>query len=135
MAMNLGGGNRRKAEINVTPMIDILLVLIIVFMIVLPSNSLGLNTRIPQKPDDQSSSSQSNDNAVVITVEGNKKVRLNQEPLALEDLGRRLQSLFAGSSGQVIFVRADKGLNFEEVAQVIDIARGAGLMRIALTTE
>jgi biopolymer transport protein ExbD len=136
MAMSLGGnGNSRpKAEMNVTPMIDVLLVLIIIFIIVLPSNSLGLDTRIPQKPDDKPSSSEPPP-ALVITVEGNKRVRLNQESLALEDLGARLKSLFAGTATQVIFVRADKGLNFEEIATVIDIAKGAGLNRIALMTQ
>jgi biopolymer transport protein TolR len=132
MAMSLGRG--RKAEINVTPMIDVLLVLIIIFMVIQPSNSLGLNARIPQPPD-KSASSDTPTTDVVITVEGNKRVRLNQEPLAVEDLGIRLRALFGGANSRVIFIRADKSLNFEEVAKVIDIVKGAGLNRTALMTE
>ncbi|HEY3743290.1 MAG TPA: biopolymer transporter ExbD [Bryobacteraceae bacterium] len=134
MAMSLGGG-KQSPQINVTPMIDVLLVLLIIFILILPSNSHGLATRIPQK-DDNSKSSQPDAPAVVITVEENKRVLLNQEPLALSDLGRRLTSLFGrGENGPVIFVRAKKDLSFEDVAAVIDVAKGAGLIRIALMTD
>jgi biopolymer transport protein TolR len=136
MSMSLGGGSKspRRAEINVTPMIDVLLVLIIIFMVIQPSSSLGLNARIPQPPDEKASST-APPTDVVITVEGNKRVRLNQEPLAIADLGIRLRTLFAGADSRVIFIRADKGLNFEEVAAVIDIVKGAGLNRTALMTQ
>ena len=137
MAMSLGGGHgRQRAEMNVTPMIDILLVLIIIFIVVVPSDSHGLDTKIPQQPTDEAATPPPPRNDLVITVQADRMVRLNQEaPLKLADLGSKLQNLFAGAADQVVFVRAEKDLEFQQVAEVIDAAKGAGLTRIALMTQ
>jgi len=133
MAMSMGG-TQRKAEMNVTPLIDVLLVLIIIFMVILPSSSLGLQARLPEQSDQESAPAAPR-NDVVITVQGSGMVKLNQESLAVGDLGERLKKLFAGMASQVIFVRAEKDLEFQQIAEVIDIARGAGLNQIALMTK
>ena len=130
MAMSLGGGNTRKAEINVTPMIDVLLVLIIIFMVIQPSSSLGLDTQLPPQSNEASSAPK---NELVLTVQADRTVRLNQEPtLAVEELGKRLRTVF---TNQVIFVRADKNLEYRQIAEVIDIAKGEGFTRVALMTQ
>jgi biopolymer transport protein TolR len=132
MAMSLGGGNTRKAEINVTPMIDVLLVLIIIFMVIQPSSSIGLDTQLPPQSD-EASAPPAPRNELVITVQADRTVRLNQEPMfAVEDLGKKLRTVFAN---QVIFVRADKNLEYRQIAEVIDIAKGAGFTRVALMTQ
>lgn len=132
MAMSLGGGIRQRAEMNVTPLVDILLVLLIIFMVIQPSHSLGLKTEIPQSQTQASSTPRPD---IVITVQGDQTVRINQELLPLADLASRLKVIFAGASSQAVFVRADKDLEFREVAEVIDIARGAGLNQIGLMTR
>lgn len=132
MAMSLGGSSHPKAEMNVTPMIDVLLVLIIIFLLVTPTLSTGLKAHVPQNPD-QKSTTPIDD--IVISVLGNGTVRLNQETLAVADLDERLKMVFKNAANHVIFVRGDKNLDFHYIAEVIDIAKGAGLDRVALMTQ
>ncbi|HTM13879.1 MAG TPA: biopolymer transporter ExbD [Bryobacteraceae bacterium] len=129
MAISVGGNSRQKAEMNVTPMIDILLVLIIIFLLVTPQLSHGLKTSAPESSDERASAPRDD---IVVTVFGNRTVRLNQESLTLEDLDARLRTVFKNAPNHVIFVRADKDLDFQPIAEVIDIAKGAGLERVAL---
>ena len=132
MAMSVGGGSHQKAEMNVTPLIDVLLVLIIIFLVVMPSLSHGLKTSVPETSDQKPSAPRDD---IVVTVVGNGTVRLNQESVALEDLDGRLKAVFKNAANHAIFVRADKDLDFQQVAEVIDIAKGAGLDRVALMTQ
>jgi len=128
MAMSAGGTG--KAQLNVTPMIDILLVLLIIFMVIQPDRSAGLDAAIPQPARNDLPPTPSDD--VVITVLRDQAVRLNQEVVSLRNLDERLRLLFRNRGGGVIFIGAEKDLDFGRVAQVIDMARGAGLTRIAL---
>jgi len=114
---------------NVTPLIDVLLVLIIIFLLVQPQLSHGLKASAPESSDQKASTPRDD---VVVTVLGNRTVRLNQESVALEDLDARLKDVFKNAPSHVIFVRAEKDLDFQYVAEVIDIAKGAGLERVAL---
>jgi biopolymer transport protein TolR len=132
MAMSLGASPGRRAEMNVTPLIDVLLVLLIIFMVITPSLSIGLDARVPQPPN-QKSSAPTDD--IMIWVLGDGTVRLNEETVAITDLGKRLRDVFRIASDHVVFVRGDKKLDFEQVAEVIDIATGVGLDRIALVTQ
>jgi biopolymer transport protein ExbD len=130
MAM-MGGG---KAQINVTPLIDVLLVLIIIFLVITPSNSHGLNTLVPQqateeRPPDVPSYD------IVVSVAKDRAIQINQETVAFEALSQRLAALYVTSPAAHFFVRGDRGLDYQEVAQVIDIARGAGWQRIGLMTR
>jgi biopolymer transport protein TolR len=117
---------------NVTPLIDVLLVLLIIFLIIQPPPSHGLKAEAP--PSAKNAKAEPRDD-IVITVLHDHSVRLNQEPVALSDLEGRLRELFKNAVHHVIFVRGGKDLDFEDVARVIDIARGAGLERVALMPE
>jgi biopolymer transport protein TolR len=133
MGMSLGGNGRPHANINMTPMIDVLLVLIIIFMVITPTTSHGLNALVPQQESGPAATAPSND--IVVTVNGDRTVSINRETIAIEELSGRLQRLYLNHPGHPLFVRGGKDLAFEQVAQVIDIARGVGLDRIALMTE
>lgn len=132
MAMTLGGKGTR-AEINITPMIDVLLVLIIIFMVITPSTPVGLNALVPQaSPPDDTPAAPSHEIVLSVTAAG---VLLNQEPVPIHRLHDRLVSLFAHGGTQVVFLRGEKELEFRQVAQVIDIARGSGVNRIAFMAQ
>jgi biopolymer transport protein TolR len=123
----------RKAQINMTPMIDILLVLIIIFMVITPLTPTGLRTLVPEPAPTSRIDPPAQD--IVITIRPDGTVRLNQEPVNVADLRQRLMRLVRTATDHVIFVRGEKGLEFRAVAEVIDIANGAGFDRVALMTE
>jgi biopolymer transport protein TolR len=133
MAMSLGPHGSLHANINVTPMIDVLLVLIIIFMVITPTTSRGLNTLVPQPESGPGVATPSGD--IVVTVNRDETVSINRETVPLTDLPDRLRRLFANHPGHPLFVRGGKDLDFQQVAEVIDIARGIGLDRIALMTN
>ena len=133
MGMSLGSRGGPQASINMTPMIDVLLVLIIIFMVITPRKSHGLNALVPQPATGAAAESESND--IVLTVNEDRSVSINQQPVQLGELPGRLQRLFLDHPGHPLFVKGAKSLEFQQVAEVIDIARGVGVERIALMTN
>jgi biopolymer transport protein TolR len=134
MGMTVGSNGGHKADINMTPMIDVLLVLIIIFMVITPLTPRGLNALIPQTPKvDEPVAPARHD--IVISVGAHGAISLNQEPMNLARLQTRLSGLFKTGAADVVFVRGEKDLPFAEIAQVMDLARGAGVARIGLMTR
>ena len=132
MAITLGSQRGPRSEINMTPMIDVLLVLIIIFMLIAPIRSRGLDALVPQAaaPDHSDASPT---HAIVVTAREDGRAMLNQEVMDLPELQRRL-SMLARIGARVVFVRGDKSLEFSRVAAVIDLAREAGVFQVALMT-
>ena len=130
--MGMSSGDFRKPQINMTPMIDVLLVLIIIFLVIQAPPPRGLDTLVPQ-PAQEEAPARLDD--IVITIQKDHSVRLNQESLDLGRLKDRLHALFRNKSNTVVFVRGDKELDFDFVAQIIDMAKGAGVSRIGLMTR
>jgi len=123
--MTTGAGNR--AEINVTPLIDVLLVLLIIFMLITPTTSHGLAARIPQPATEKGDSRD-----VVVRIDADRTVTINAEPVAWQELSDRFKEIFARRAEKLLFVTAAPLVEFDDVARVIDTARGVGVDRIAL---
>ena len=133
MGMTAGGGGQR-AEINVTPMIDVLLVLIIIFMVITPVSQRGLNALIPEQSTvDPPKDAISRD--IVVSVAKNNVIHINQEPVQFAALPNRLDVLHRAAYGAHFFVRGDRDLDYQDVARIIDMARGAGWNQIGLMTR
>jgi len=123
------GVKRSKGEINVTPMIDVLLVLLIIFMVV-QEHSVGLDVQVPQQTDGQGRPLPPED--IVLTALGDGKVRLDQTEIEVADLPDRLRDILTRHTAGVAFVNGKDDLDFAQVAEVIDLAKGNGWKRIGL---
>jgi biopolymer transport protein TolR len=119
----------KQGEINVTPMIDVLLVLIIIFMVIIPQKSTGLPSQLPQPA---SSTNRGRSLDIVVSVGENHDVAINTEPVAWAELDRRLQQIAVARPGGTLFVEGSPRADFADVAQVLDTARGAGIPKFAL---
>jgi biopolymer transport protein TolR len=108
-------------------------VLIIIFLVIQPAVPTGLDASLPQSPTTDAQSAAAHD--IVITVERGGTVRLNDEPVDLTLLHERLLQIFGARANSVVFIRGEKDLDFAQVAEVIDIAKGAGVNRIGLMTR
>ena len=135
MSMSVGGaGEGPKADINMTPMIDVLLVLIIIFMVITPLTPKGLEALVPQPPPKDQPPQQSDQRTVVITINADHSLLINQEPVLEDNLVKRLEDIFKTRAERVVFVKGDPSIEFSWVAKAIDAAHGAGIDKVGLMT-
>ena len=134
MAMNVGTSTGAMSEINMTPMIDILLVLLIIFMVITPMTPHGLEALVPQPPPPGAQQNVNDTRTVVIIINRDKTMLLNAEPMDENRLGARLEEVFKTRNERVVFVKGDPDLEYQVVTRAIDIAKGAGIDKVGLMT-
>ena len=139
MSFSMAGRATRGPEMNVTPLIDVLLTLIIVFMVVVSMDKeQGETAQIPQ-PDQKQTQNISQPSTIVIQVVWTKEnqpptVKINQDEVRWQDLEMRLAEIYLKRAEKVVFVRGDNDVDFQYVADVIDLAHHAGVQRVGLLT-
>ena len=133
--MAMGGRNDNRgimAEINVTPLVDVMLVLLVIFMVTAPMMQQGVQVNLP-KANTKAMTPQ--DEAVVVSVDKNGKVFINKDEIPASDLRSRLTAMFASREKKEVFLKADAGVPYGEVVRAMADIKGAGIERLGMVTE
>ena len=123
---------RLLAEINVTPLVDVVLVLLIIFMVTAPMLQMGIDVNLPRV---QSKSVDISEEKLVLTINGTKEVFINKTKIPMNDLRAKLESIFAARIDKEIFLRADKNVPYGFVVEVMSEIRKAGIDKLGMITE
>ena len=138
MAMTMGNVGGYSADINVTPMIDVLLVLLIIFMVVTPVTPKGLNAMVPQPSANQDNNTPPPERTIVVQVlnrpGASPAYKINETDVNKSDLLPRLTEIYANRAERIMFVKGDDNLDLAAVTEVIDIGRAANVDHIGLMT-
>jgi biopolymer transport protein ExbD len=129
-----GGTTGLQNEINVTPMIDVLLVLLIIFMMVIPMSRKAIDLQLPDPTPDNTPQGPPPSQIVLEVLPGNT-FKINSQPVTRADLGRRLKEIYDPRPDKIIFVKGDPTVKYQDVIVAMDVARGSGVKVIAATPK
>ena len=133
--MAMGGRNDNRgimAEINVTPLVDVMLVLLVIFMVTAPMMQQGVQVNLP-KANTKAMTPQ--DEVVVVSVDKSGKVFINKDEIPASDLRNRLTAMFASREKKEVLLKADAGVPYGEVVRAMADIKGAGIERLGMVTE
>jgi len=134
MGMAVSGKKGPKSDINITPYIDILLVLLIIFMVITPVKQMDLDVKVPQAtPEGQQTTP--DPSVIVVSIGESAQIAINQELTDIGQLAPKLQEIYSARANKNMFISASPKLPYGDVVKVIDIAKGVGVGDIGLLTE
>ena len=134
MGMDVGSGSGLRSEINVTPFVDVVLVLLIIFMVLTPLLLKELAVAIPRKADQEVTADVAAQQ-VVLQLQADGQILLGDRPVALDALAARVRETFAARREKLIFFKIDDGASYGLAVQLMDLCRGAGVQTLGMTTK
>lgn len=135
MSMAVGGKKGPKSDINITPYIDILLVLLIIFMVITPVRQMDLDVKVPQQSNPDEKNQAVDTSVIVVSIGESMQIAVNNENTTISQLGPKLQEIYSARANKNLFVSASPKLPYGDVVRIIDIAKGAGVGDVGLLIE
>jgi biopolymer transport protein TolR len=135
MSMAAGNVKGPKSDINITPYIDILLVMLIIFMVITPVHQMDLKVKVPQPAPKEAEMQPPDPSVIVVSLDEKLNIKINQDFVTVDSLGTRLLDIYKARANKNMFISANSKLLYGDVVKIIDIAKGAGVGDIGLLTE
>ncbi|MEO8217116.1 MAG: biopolymer transporter ExbD [Acidobacteriota bacterium] len=132
--MQVGGSGAVKSDINVTPLVDVVLVLLIIFMVITPIVQMGYLVRVPPKAPPGTPMDLMNDQ-IILRLLPNNRIMINKEEVTPDQFPQRMREILKGNSSKMVFFSGDRTVNYESTIQFLDMARASGAHNIGIIVE